>query len=283
MIREDRSLGILILLSFVTCGIYSLYFYHQLAKDMNVVCQGDGDNTRGIGMYILFNILTCGIYSYIWFYQVGRRQQDNAGRYGLNIHEGGSAVVLWMIFGAFIIVGPFIAVNIIIKNMNALARAYNSGMYSKNSNVQGNSYGMNGNKAERPMIVQNNEFNNTSGDMLTRDSAVTEPIKNERTQTIQLRCTNGEFAGYSFPVGENERVLIGRDMNCNIKFDVKTPMVSRNHCVFEYDGTNAWLTDNNSSYGTFLGDGTKIEPMKRVMLLPGTSFYLGSKEVMFSV
>ena len=34
-IRTDRSIAIYILLSIVTCGIYSMYFIHSLAKDIN--------------------------------------------------------------------------------------------------------------------------------------------------------------------------------------------------------------------------------------------------------
>ena len=46
-VKEDRSLLMCILLSIVTCGIYSFYFVYKLAEDMNVLCAGDGEETAG--------------------------------------------------------------------------------------------------------------------------------------------------------------------------------------------------------------------------------------------
>ena len=71
MIEERRSLGMYILLTLVTCGIYSFYFYYKFAQDMNTVCDGDGEHTAGLGYYILFSFLTCGIYAFYWYYKVG--------------------------------------------------------------------------------------------------------------------------------------------------------------------------------------------------------------------
>ena len=45
MMKEDRSLLKYVVFSILTLGIYSLFFWHQFANDMNIVCQGDGKNT----------------------------------------------------------------------------------------------------------------------------------------------------------------------------------------------------------------------------------------------
>ncbi|MDR0585116.1 MAG: DUF4234 domain-containing protein [Treponema sp.] len=122
---KKRGLAGFILLSIITLGIYSLYWIHKLAKDVNVICEGDGKKTGGLLKYLLLGIITFGIYDFVWLYMLGDRLQDNAPRYGLNIKESGGAVLLWYLLGAFIIVGPFIALHIIIKNTNALADEYN--------------------------------------------------------------------------------------------------------------------------------------------------------------
>jgi hypothetical protein len=122
---KKRGLGGLILLSIITLGIYTLYWIHQLAKDVNAICEGDGKKTGGLLKYLLLGIITFGIYDLVWLYMLGDRLQDNAPKYGLTFKESGTAVLLWYIFGAFIIVGPFIALYIIIKNTNALADEYN--------------------------------------------------------------------------------------------------------------------------------------------------------------
>ncbi|MFG6332042.1 MAG: DUF4234 domain-containing protein [Lachnospiraceae bacterium] len=127
-IKEDRSLIMYILLSLVTCGIYSYYFLYSIAQDANVVCADDGKKTSGLAAFILLSIVTCGIYAWIWYYSLGNRLSENAPRYGLNFSENGTTVLMWMIFGSFLCgIGPFIAMNILINNMNALAHAYNEG------------------------------------------------------------------------------------------------------------------------------------------------------------
>lgn len=125
MVKTDRSLLIFILLNIVTCGIYSLFFIHSLAKDVNIVCAGDGRKTQGLLMLILLSIVTCGIYTYIWYYSLGNRLSANAPRYGLTFPENGTSVLLWMLFGILLCgIGPFIAMNIIIKNTNYLTQSY---------------------------------------------------------------------------------------------------------------------------------------------------------------
>ncbi len=127
MVKQDRSLLTYILLTIITCGIYGIYFIYALANDMNVVCNGDGEKTSGLGAYILLTIVTCGIYAYYWQYKLANRQQANAPRYGFSIQQNGTTVLMWQLVGLLLCgIGPFIALNIIIKNMNALAAAYNA-------------------------------------------------------------------------------------------------------------------------------------------------------------
>ena len=124
MIKE-RGLVSLILLSMVTFGIYGLYWYYKLAKDVNTICEGDGKKTAGLLKLILLGIITFGIYTIIWIYMLGDRLQDNAQKYNLTFKESGGTILLWFLLGSFIIVGPFVALHIIIKNTNALAAEYN--------------------------------------------------------------------------------------------------------------------------------------------------------------
>lgn len=125
-LKTDRSLIMYILLSVCTCSLYSLYFIHRLARDVNTACAGDGRNTAGLLPLLLLSVLTCGIYPYIWYYNLGNRLAANAPRYGLAFQENGTTVLLWELFGVLLCgVGPFVALNIIIKNTNAICAAYN--------------------------------------------------------------------------------------------------------------------------------------------------------------
>lgn len=283
MVKQDRSIGMYILLSIVTLGIYNLYFVYAIAQDMNIVCEGDGEKTEGLLVFILLGMVTCGIYTWIWYYKIANRQQFNAGRYNLNFVENGSSVILWMLVGSLLCgIGYYVGINIIIKNMNSLAYVYNSQTYngqSQNYGGQPQNYG--GQPQNYGGQPQNygGQPQNYNGQAQQNNFDQTD----KSVEEISLLCKYGEFAGCSFPVKKNERVVIGRDLTCNIKFDANTPKISRQHCIFEYDGNNMWLTDSNSKCGTFLMDGTKLQPMQKTMIKSGTEFYLGSQSITFSV
>ena len=126
-ITTERSLLKWILFSIITLGIYDLFFIYALARDINEMCKEDGKNTAGLLKLILLTIVTCGIYGIYWYYALGNRIQANANeQFNLNVTESGTTILLWMIVGSAICgIGSFIAMHIIIKNTNALAKEYN--------------------------------------------------------------------------------------------------------------------------------------------------------------
>ena len=125
-LKTDRSLVLYIILAIVTCGIYSYYFLYAMARDVNIVCEGDGKKTPGLLAFILLSFITCGIYAIFWYYGLGNRLAANAPRYNMNFQENGTTILLWYLFGAFLCgIGPFVAMHILIKNTNALCYAYN--------------------------------------------------------------------------------------------------------------------------------------------------------------
>ena len=125
-LRTDRSLLVYILLTIVTCGIYSWVFIYQLIQDVNIACDGDGEETMNFWLFFLLSLVTCGIYAYVWYYQLGNRLQNNCARYGQPTTEGGTAVLLWMLLGVLLCgIGVFIGWNIIINNTNTVCRGYN--------------------------------------------------------------------------------------------------------------------------------------------------------------
>ena len=115
-----------IVLTIVTCGIYSFFFIYKLAEDVNTACNGDGEETAGLVKYMLLSIITCGIYSLIWLYKLGNRLSANSYRYGLSIQENGTTILMWYVLGSFLCgIGPLVAWHILIKNINAICSAYN--------------------------------------------------------------------------------------------------------------------------------------------------------------
>jgi hypothetical protein len=128
----ETSPAALILLGISSLGIlalcvFGLLWLNKLAERINAICEGDGKKTAGAVKFLLLGIITFGIYNLLWLYMLGERLQDNARRYNLSFKEGGGIILLWFVPGMFILVGPFIALYIVIKNTNVLAVAYNKG------------------------------------------------------------------------------------------------------------------------------------------------------------
>ena len=125
-LKTDRSLVLYILLGILTCGIYQLYVFYTIMRDVNVACDGDGRHTPGLLEFILFGILTCGIYDLYWLYSVGNRLADNAPRYGLHFQENGTTLLLWMLIGSLLcFIGSYVGIYFLLNNVNAICSAYN--------------------------------------------------------------------------------------------------------------------------------------------------------------
>lgn len=75
------------LLDWVTCGLYSLYFWYCVGTDANDICQKDGKYTGNYIVAWLLNIVTCGIYGVYWRYQLGQRLEDAGNEYGVRVES----------------------------------------------------------------------------------------------------------------------------------------------------------------------------------------------------
>lgn len=65
----NRSIVLCIVLSFVTCGIYGIYWMIKLNDEINAL-DGTPEDTSG-GMVFLLTLVTCGIYGFYWMYKMG--------------------------------------------------------------------------------------------------------------------------------------------------------------------------------------------------------------------
>ncbi|MBQ2048328.1 MAG: DUF4234 domain-containing protein [Schwartzia sp.] len=91
-----RSIGLCIVLTIITCGIYGIYWMYVLNEEINSL-SGETNATNG-GLVILFTILTCGIYSWYWLYKMGERSdviKQNMGQ------ASSSSAILYLLFGIF--------------------------------------------------------------------------------------------------------------------------------------------------------------------------------------
>lgn len=83
-----RSIAVAIILSLVTCGIYSIYWMYKINEEINQLA--DDPTATGGGMVILLSIITCGIYTVYWAYRMGEKNDQIKG-------VNGSSAILMLI------------------------------------------------------------------------------------------------------------------------------------------------------------------------------------------
>ena len=76
---QKRSVATCLILSIVTCGIYGIYWYYTILKDLYMA--NGVPNTAGTD--ILLSIVTCGIYSIYMAYRKGKLVASARARFEL--------------------------------------------------------------------------------------------------------------------------------------------------------------------------------------------------------
>lgn len=73
---EKKSIAKIIILSILTCGIYSIYWTVVTTNDIEYALgeKSDGSCKSG-GIVVLLTIITCGIYGIYWYYKEALRLQ----------------------------------------------------------------------------------------------------------------------------------------------------------------------------------------------------------------
>lgn len=118
---KERSLFSYYFFSIITLGIYTIVFWHKLAKDVNKLCEGDGKKTMKYVPAWFLSIPTLSIFGLVWKYKLTERLNDNAERYNLKFSESGALTIVY----SLTIIGLPVAHFLMIKNFNKMAKAYN--------------------------------------------------------------------------------------------------------------------------------------------------------------
>ena len=91
--KQIRSVGMCIVLSIITCGIYAFYWMYCIHNDVQEV-SGYPMGVSG-GMVILLTFVTCGIYGLYWNYKMGQFLDEARGT------PGGSQGILYLVLSFF--------------------------------------------------------------------------------------------------------------------------------------------------------------------------------------
>lgn len=98
---------------------------------------------------------------------------------------------------------------------------------------------------------------------------------------FRLVGTEGCFAGKRIAL--DHELKLGRNPNSDLDFPTDTPGISSTHCLLTPREDCVLLTDMGSTYGTYLANGTRLNPHESVPLRSGDRFYLADTRQSFII
>ena len=78
---EKRDVTLSIILTFITCGLYGLYWMYKLTEEIHAL--SGKPRTPDGGTVVLYTILTCSFYFYYWLYKISGELVDLRRESGL--------------------------------------------------------------------------------------------------------------------------------------------------------------------------------------------------------
>ena len=95
-IIKKRDIVISILLSFITCGIYGLYWFITMTDESNALSD---EKTASGAEALLYSIVTCGVYFFYWNYKMGQKMTNAGQKYNKSINDNSVLYLILSIFG----------------------------------------------------------------------------------------------------------------------------------------------------------------------------------------
>lgn len=99
--KEERNIVLAIIFSFITCGIYAIYWFIVMTDEAKEAA-GDTELASG-GLAFVFTLLTCGIYGYYWAYRMGQIMNKAGEKNNLSIADNAVLYLVLQLFGLGIV------------------------------------------------------------------------------------------------------------------------------------------------------------------------------------
>jgi len=128
-LKTDRSLGMFIVLTLVTFGIYSIVFHTKIGNDINTIAsKHDGQKTMHFCLvFFLLAPITFYLALFFWFANVAGRVGAEQVRRGYPRTIGRETFWTWGLMGSLLFgIGPMVFIHKLSTAMNTLATDYNA-------------------------------------------------------------------------------------------------------------------------------------------------------------
>ncbi|MDL2253691.1 DUF4234 domain-containing protein [Ruminococcaceae bacterium OttesenSCG-928-I18] len=98
----QRNIVLYVILTFVTCGIFGLYWFYTIAKTFEEAQTYNRVSTSA-GVTLLLDIITCSIYGMYAYYKWGQATPEIMSRYGRPADDKSVLYLVLSIFGLQIV------------------------------------------------------------------------------------------------------------------------------------------------------------------------------------
>lgn len=96
---KEKSIGLCVVLSLVTCGLYGLYWLYSIAKDLNELCASQNqEKGPDAGLVVVLSIVTCGIYLLYYFWKAGKMVSSLTYENGTHPSDDGIVLMVLSFF-----------------------------------------------------------------------------------------------------------------------------------------------------------------------------------------
>lgn len=96
----NRSIPLAVIFTFLTCGIYGIYWFICLTDEANAV---SGENGPSGGVSFLLTLITCGIYGIYWAYKMGQKLHSAGQKHNKPIGDNSILYLVLTIFSLGIV------------------------------------------------------------------------------------------------------------------------------------------------------------------------------------
>ena len=125
-IKDNRSFFKFFILNTITFGIYQIFYFHSLIKDVNRICSDDDRESPGVFAFYFFSILTFGLYAIFYWYRVADMLKRASDRKRVPTDISGGFVAVCFILNYFSFsIGSLVGIYKVISATNDLAEDYN--------------------------------------------------------------------------------------------------------------------------------------------------------------
>ncbi|MBQ9748438.1 MAG: FHA domain-containing protein, partial [Clostridia bacterium] len=101
-------------------------------------------------------------------------------------------------------------------------------------------------------------------------------------KTFFVRSVGKTLAGQEFVFLDEFRIGRNRAL-CELVLPMDAVGVGSVHCHIVCESGGVYLTDKDSCGGTYMADGTRLEPEKKYPLVNGSQFFVGNKNNAFII